>query len=489
MIAPSRTGQRGYIQSTARLYLHIGTHTTGTTAVQRFFAANRDKLREAGVLYPEAGCPEGRPGLAHGQHLLPHAITRPSPNNAGAWDALHKELADSTAPTTFISSEEFDVLRDEGQFAELAHHLDGIPVTVIVYLRRQDEFLHSYYCTDVLWHRETRPFHAYRHTLKTNPNYRTLLSGWECAFGRQALRVRVYEEERLRNRDIVTDICREIGVEPGVRFFRPSGQREVNRAYPRNVIKCFLWARKSGMRDEDLESLRSLFALIYHDKRAEPDFLSPDERAALLREFATSNAEVARAYLGRSELFIPEIIASTDEWNLRYRRPLADLRASIDDAVESYRPEYGLLVSRVHEAVESSVPPDAKVLVVSRGDPELLAFKGPRGAHFPCDRHGSYAGYYPKDSEAAIAHVAELREQGATHLVLPRTAFWWLDYYEGLRKHLDSAHLRIRSDKDVIVYDLTSSRQAPEVDSTHRGTTANGGGAQSGIPLRGHGGR
>jgi glycosyltransferase involved in cell wall biosynthesis len=118
-------------------------------------------------------------------------------------------------------------------------------------------------------------------------------------------------------------------------------------------------------------------------------------------------------------------------------------------------PEYGRLVARVHNAVESSVGPDGTVLVASRGDPGLLAFKGARGWHFPRDPDGRYAGYYPADSEAAIAHLEELREQGATHLVLPRTAFWWLDHYARLREHLDSAHRRIRRDEDAIVYELT----------------------------------
>jgi Sulfotransferase family len=120
-------------------------------------------------------------------------------------------------------------------------------------------------------------------------------------------------------------------------------------------------------------------------------------------------------------------------------------------------PDYARLVAQVRDVVESAVRRDAEVLVAARGDDGFLDFDGRRGWHFPRDPDGTYSGQYPADSAAAIAQLEELREEGATHLVLPQTAFWWLDYYEGLKLHLDSTYRRIREDEDVIVYDLASS--------------------------------
>jgi Glycosyl transferases group 1 len=126
-------------------------------------------------------------------------------------------------------------------------------------------------------------------------------------------------------------------------------------------------------------------------------------------------------------------------------------------------PKYARLVTRIREVVESEVPPGARVLVATRGDHGLLAFNRRSGWHFPRDPDGRYAGHYPADSEAAIAHLEELRGQGATHLVLPETAFWWLAYYEAFEKHLDAAYRRIRSDQHAIVYDLAGDRPTPAV--------------------------
>jgi glycosyltransferase involved in cell wall biosynthesis len=140
---------------------------------------------------------------------------------------------------------------------------------------------------------------------------------------------------------------------------------------------------------------------------------------------------------------------------LARRAQPAVARPSGDDGV-ARTPEYARLVDRVRKIVESELPPGAEVLVATRGDDALVTLNGRRGWHFPRDPDGRYAGYYPADSEAAIAQLEELREQGATHLVLPRTAFWWLDHYKGFSEHLGSTYRRVRRDDDAVVYDLVA---------------------------------
>jgi GT2 family glycosyltransferase len=97
---------------------------------------------------------------------------------------------------------------------------------------------------------------------------------------------------------------------------------------------------------------------------------------------------------------------------------------------------YRSLVERVNEAVEVAVPEGASVLVVSRGDRELVRIDRREAAHFPQDEDGGYLGYHPRDSEEAIASLERLREAGAQYLVLPATATWWLDHYRGFARHL-----------------------------------------------------
>jgi len=93
---------------------------------------------------------------------------------------------------------------------------------------------------------------------------------------------------------------------------------------------------------------------------------------------------------------------------------------------------YRRLVERIRDAVRDEVPAGARVLVVSRGDRELVALGELDAGHFPQDTEGRYLGHHPRDSDDAIAQLEALRQGGAEYLVLPATSFWWLGHYEEL---------------------------------------------------------
>jgi hypothetical protein len=100
--------------------------------------------------------------------------------------------------------------------------------------------------------------------------------------------------------------------------------------------------------------------------------------------------------------------------------------------------EYAELVSRVQAAVLSHVPAGASVLVVSKGDAALVKFPNLQAAHFPQSESGGYAGHHPRDGAVVIGELEELRRRGAEYLVVPATAQWWLEFYDGLAAHLAS---------------------------------------------------
>lgn len=117
--------------------------------------------------------------------------------------------------------------------------------------------------------------------------------------------------------------------------------------------------------------------------------------------------------------------------------------------------EYAELVARVQATVATAVPPGSSVLVISKGDPALLAMSGLTAAHFPQASGGEYAGHHPLDSAAATAALEELRRHGAEYLVIPATARWWLEYYAEFATHL-ATHGEVVADEpgSCLIYDL-----------------------------------
>ena len=135
-----------------------------------------------------------------------------------------------------------------------------------------------------------------------------------------------------------------------------------------------------------------------------------------------------------------------------------DLPRTIPDPGTGKYIRYQQLIHQIRDVVHAALPLDARIAVVSKGDAELLKLGGGRASHFPQTFDGTYAGHYPSDSERAIAHLEEVRGRGAEYLLLPSTAFWWLEHYDDFRRHLDAHYHRCWIDESCIIYQLAAPR-------------------------------
>jgi hypothetical protein len=116
---------------------------------------------------------------------------------------------------------------------------------------------------------------------------------------------------------------------------------------------------------------------------------------------------------------------------------------------------YVELQHRVKDLVQLVVPRGATVLFISKGDEQLVDVPGRQGWHFPRAVNGLYAGCYPKESQEAIGQLRRLQRQGAQYLVVPSTAYWWLEFYRPLARFLERRHAVTAYQEDVaVVYRL-----------------------------------
>jgi GT2 family glycosyltransferase len=123
------------------------------------------------------------------------------------------------------------------------------------------------------------------------------------------------------------------------------------------------------------------------------------------------------------------------------------------------KPQYDSLTQRIRRIAADALPHKATVLVVSRGDEELLKLNGRKALHFPQGEGGVYAGHHPADSREAVSQLEALRAQGGSFLLIPKTGFWWLDHYQGLRRHLESRYRTIVRDSDTcLIFELDGKR-------------------------------
>lgn len=195
-----------------------------------------------------------------------------------------------------------------------------------------------------------------------------------------------------------------------------------------------------------------------------------EEHAAELMRFVVRHKDEARARgsaarrsieLGHSLEKVTEAIRDRlDAIALRRRFP--EFRDELRIMYRRYRD----LPSRLSSAACKVVPPEGVVLVVSKGDDELLDLDGRDAWHFPQAVGGGYAGCYPADGAAAVEHLEALRAKGGQFLLFPNTAFWWLDHYRELREHLDSRCHRVWGDEHCIIYSLP----APSPTATRSGS-------------------
>src|SRR5579862_4732905 len=193
-----------------RLLLHAGVHRTGTTAIQQMLRSNAEQLACNGILYPRYHA--APPDAVNHQHL--------------AWD-IHNEtidrvalrgwvesLARSDATTVVLSAEDFCRLRD---LTFLECFRDLFEIEAVLYLRRQDEWVNSWYNLNVKW-----PFDAALSSCTPTEflghlnefhwiRYFDTVERWANAIGAEHLHLRVVEKGQIQ--DPVADICDLCGIE------------------------------------------------------------------------------------------------------------------------------------------------------------------------------------------------------------------------------------------------------------------------------------
>jgi hypothetical protein len=280
------------------LYLHIGTHKTGTTSLQNFCQLNRDWLSDKGVYYPVS------PGTGHEK-----AAAELKEGNDSTLLRFVKEIQSSGKTAGLLSSEDF--FDQAGMIgASLGEIADQ--VIIVAYLRRQDFFIQSLY-GEVVKHpeiRSTESFETYYENavgILTDVNHPLswsgLLSSWTGVFPKDQVRVRVYEKNQWVGGTVISDFLSLLGLQEPSYLQHPSEDQR-NISFPPLITE--LLRRTNHTRNHDQQERlvsrlqRYLPALEFTEKQASMSWMSSHERLDLLKRCEDVNLVVAREYLNRN---------------------------------------------------------------------------------------------------------------------------------------------------------------------------------------------
>jgi hypothetical protein len=195
----------------ARIFLHIGTHKTGTTSIQYYLNYRKNELLAQGILAPDAGKPAN--SKFNGNHRLAWAVDlRKWETSNESWIQLADEMDRTGHENIVLSSEAFCKIKDNN-IVKVRQLLKDHEVFIIVYFRNYKEYIRSVYAQVIRDQKEIRSFPGYITSIADRINYDKILRNWGEHFGYDHLIVRAYDEVAEKG-NLLSDFCHIIGFIP-----------------------------------------------------------------------------------------------------------------------------------------------------------------------------------------------------------------------------------------------------------------------------------
>ncbi len=291
-----------YLKKIKSLFIHIGLHRTATTALQYFFSRNDNTLKKYGILYPKTGRDEGIG--AHHNFAACFRHSHPFFKPEKKFEQYIKEIIaeNSAFETVLISSEMFSEIPFNNDFDRLRILKDiAESVKIIIYLRRQDEYLSSLYSEDIKagFKKESRlsPL-EYFELRKQQINYKVICEKWVNIFGVDNVIIRPFEKEQFKFGTIYSDFLNILDLKLTNEYLLPS--YKLNVSLTREKLE---YRRLVNILSPNPKYTRKLTDFLLNLKsRTESQYYGVynlEERQMILSFVSESNEYIAKEYLNR----------------------------------------------------------------------------------------------------------------------------------------------------------------------------------------------
>ncbi len=315
-----------------RLWIHIGTPKTGSTAIQRYARAHQDYLSDHGIDF----LVRGRLGSYNDLGVFLRGQKWRAAAEIGA--GIRRRIARSPAECFVLTSEMFTGV-DPARLRSALALEEPFETRIVGYFRRQDRYLESAYKQKLKTGRIAAGFQNYLDRFGTRGGeYLRIVDGWQAGFPEAEFLFRRFEPGALARGDVVHDFMALLGLDIEADANPPTGEianptpsidvldlmqivaalpgvdaRRVFRAMPVAELPRFAGRAMDNATArallerfaQDNEALRQRFfpddpALFSTDDLdgPEPEIAMPsftDEQRAILRALLRAVVEVARA--------------------------------------------------------------------------------------------------------------------------------------------------------------------------------------------------
>lgn len=320
------------------LYLHIGTPKTGTSALQYFCAGNRKLLEEKGVYYPDLGFRFPDIGKHRNAHFLSYKEYINKKEKLRDHEAEKKireegiqkiEEAFQTHDTILLSDEHiWNEVEMTGEtlpalyrrFAE-----QGVQVKIIVYLRRQDQVIQSFWAQKVK-ESSTITFSSYMEKEKYNNfrlDYAVRIQEFVDIVGKDNLIVRCYEKQQYlgEQKTIMSDFLNILGLEITEEY------KNSEKVYNISLEGAYLEVKRlfntlpqfKSQKNHMVDLLKEQQAIDYqsHALERKKMYFTPEAEKEFMEKFREENITVAKKYLNRDDgkLFFENYLDEIQEGN------------------------------------------------------------------------------------------------------------------------------------------------------------------------------
>jgi hypothetical protein len=269
------------------VYIHIGTHKTGTTAIQLFSKQNKNKLKELDTFYPSIGCPID-PTLSFGHHLLPWYLSHhPVPdsyygefkkNKNLLFPSLIESILSAPYSNIVLSSEEFDRL-NSSEIKHLKQYFKSLDVKIVIYLRRKDTLIESLYQTKVIHNNDFRTIEEVIKSREELLDYYSFVTKWQNIFGKDNVLINLYCKDILKDKNIVLDFYNKIAIDITTLLEENTSFR-VNVSVPFQYVALIANLGRKGASQKLLNTLKRISKKI-KNKNSSYHFLSLEMRKNL----------------------------------------------------------------------------------------------------------------------------------------------------------------------------------------------------------------